>query len=53
MSKPSPPYYYKEEGSDTYHWERRCSKNKYPAAGWKKSNTRPRGREQCNECKAK
>ncbi len=52
MSKPSPPYYYKED-SDTYHWETSCRKNHYPAPGWKKSNTRPSGREQCNECKAK
>jgi hypothetical protein len=52
MSKPSPPYYYKED-SDTYHWETSCRKNHYPDPGWKKSNTKPAGREQCNECKSK
>lgn len=52
MSKPSPAYYYKE-GSDTYHWERSCSKNHYPAPGWKRTNTRPSRKEQCNECKTK
>ncbi len=52
MSKPSAPYYYKE-GSDTYHWETSCSKNHYPAPGWKKTFTRPAGKEQCNECKTK
>jgi hypothetical protein len=51
MSAPSAPYYYKE-GSDTYHWETSCSKNHYPAQGWKKTNTRP-SKEQCNECKSK
>jgi len=40
MSIPSAPYYYKE-GSDTYHWETSCSKNNYPAQGWKKTNSRP------------
>ena len=54
MSKPSPPYYYKEKnGRDTYHWETSCSKNYYPAPGWKKSNDKPSGKEQCNECKSK
>jgi len=53
MSKPKKPYYFKEK-SDTYHWEKRCSKNRYPASGWTKSNTLPRRkRDQCNECKAK
>ena len=53
MSQPKAPYYYKEHGSDAYHWETSCSRNHYPAAGWKKSNTKPAGREQCNECKKK
>jgi len=53
MSKPSAPYYYKENSSDAYHWETSCSKNNYPAPGWKKSYTPPAGREQCNECKSK
>ena len=53
MSKPKPPYYFKED-SDAYHWERSCSKNHYPNPGWKKSNTLPSGkRDQCNECKTK
>ena len=53
MSTPHPPYYYKEYTSDAYHWERTCSQNHYPATGWKKSDTRPSGREQCNQCKSK
>ena len=53
MSTPSAPYYYKESGSDAYHWEKSCHKNKHPAAGWKKTNTQPSGREQCNTCKGK
>ncbi len=52
QSEPSPPYYFKED-SDTYHWETSCATNRYPAPGWKKSNTKPSGREQCTECKAK
>ena len=52
MSKPKAPYYYKE-GNDTYHWETSCSKNQYPAPGWKKTNEQPTSKEQCNECKAK
>lgn len=52
MSNPSAPYYHKK-GKDTYHWERSCSKNHYPEAGWEKTNTPPAGKEQCNECKAK
>lgn len=53
MSKPKAPYYYKETGSDAYHWETSCSKNRYPGPGWKKSWSVPSGREQCNECKGK
>jgi len=53
MSKPSAPYYYKEKGSDAYHWETSCSKNHYPAEGWVRTWTEPTGREQCNECKDK
>ncbi len=53
MSTPSLPYYYKERGSIVYHWETSCSKNHYPAPGWKKSDARPSVREQCNECKSK
>ncbi|MFQ5730095.1 MAG: hypothetical protein ACE5GN_07020 [Waddliaceae bacterium] len=52
MSRPAAPYYYKE-GSDTYHWESSCSKNHYPAQGWKKVYSAPSGKEQCNECKSK
>ena len=52
MSKPSPPYYYKD-GSDAYHWEPNCSKNHYPAPGWHKSSEKPTNREQCDECKNK
>jgi hypothetical protein len=50
---PKPPYYYRAEGSDTYHWEKSCSRNHYPAPGWKVSNTKPSGRKQCTECKTK
>ncbi len=53
MSKPEAPYYYKEVGTDAYHWERSCSRNHYPDPGWKESYTPPPGREQCNECKSK
>lgn len=54
MSQPKPYYYYKEKGSDTYHWETSCSQNQYgKAAGWNRSMTAPSGREQCNQCKAK
>lgn len=53
MSKPSPLYYYKEKGADTYHWEKSCSRNNYPAAGWVAKQSAPTGREQCNECKSK
>jgi len=52
MSKPKPPYYY-HINRDTYHWEASCSKNFYPSEGWRKSDTAPSGREQCNECKEK
>lgn len=53
MSNPASLYYYKETGSDAYHWEKSCSRNHYPAAGWKASQSKPAGREQCNECKGK
>ena len=53
MSEPKAPYYYKENGSDAYHWETSCEKNEYPAPGWVKKDTPPAGREQCNECKSK
>lgn len=54
MSTPSAPYYYKKSG-DTYHWETSCSKNHYSSSNsdWVKTNTKPSGREQCNECKSK
>lgn len=52
MSKQKSPYYC-QENSDTYHWERSCSKNHYPSPGWKKKDTVPAGREQCNECRNK
>ena len=52
MSKPKAPYYYKDD-SDTYHWDMKCSKNYYPNDGWKKTQTQPSGKEQCNECKKK
>ena len=50
MSTPTAPYYYKEEGSDAYHWETSCAKNHYPDKGWTKSWIKP-SREECNECK--
>lgn len=53
MSTPSPNYYYKETGSDTYHWEMSCKKNHYPSSGWVATRSAPSGREQCNECKSK
>lgn len=53
MSKPSPLYYYKETGSDTYHWEKSCSLNNYPASGWVAKQSKPTGREQCNQCQSK
>ena len=53
MSKPRAPYYYKKEGSDAYHWETSCADNHYPAPGWVKSDSPPRGREECNQCKSK
>lgn len=46
-------YYWKEKGSDTYHWHLECDKNEYPSLGWKRGNKPPSGREKCNECKAK
>ena len=49
MSKPSAPYYYKEEDSDVYHWEK-CHKNFHPAEGWEKTNEKPSNREQCDAC---
>ena len=52
MSNPTSPYYFKSS-SDTYHWEKSCSNNHYPASGWEKTNEKPKYREQCNECKAK
>ncbi len=52
MSTPSAPYYYKV-GIDRYHWEKSCDKNNYPDPGWKKTDSKPAGKEQCNECKAK
>lgn len=53
MSTPSPPYYHKKS-SDTYHWEKSCSKNKYSSTDpdWEKTYTKP-NKEQCNECKGK
>ena len=53
MSKPKPPYYYKINGSDTYHWEKKCSNNHWEEGSteWKKSDKQPSGREQCNQCK--
>lgn len=51
MSTPSSPYYHKTS-SDTYHWEKTCSNNKYPDSGWEKTETKP-SKEQCNQCKAK
>jgi hypothetical protein len=52
MSIALAPYYYKI-GGDTYHWELTCSKNHYPAPGWEKTDIRPLGKEQCDECKGK
>lgn len=53
MSTPKAPYYYKESGSDTYHWETSCSNNNYPEDGWVKKDTKPDKKEQCNQCKTK
>lgn len=50
LSSPSPPYYYKEEGSDAYHWHMECHKNHYPNSGWVKKKTKPSSREQCDSC---
>jgi len=52
MSKPSSPYYHKND-SDTYHWETSCHLNNYPAKGWEKTDTKPSGKEQCDQCKQK
>ena len=52
MSTPKAPYYYKD-GSDTYHWETSCSQNHYPNDGWHKTWTKPSGKEECDQCKAK
>ncbi len=52
MSTPKSPYYH-NEGSDTYHWEISCSNNHYPGQGWKKTDVKPSGKEQCNQCKQK
>lgn len=52
MSSPKAPYYYKK-GTDTYHWETKCSKNHYPDADWVKTDEKPASKEQCNECKGK
>ncbi|MEZ8100534.1 hypothetical protein [Vibrio bivalvicida] len=52
MSTPKAPYYYKD-GSDTYHWEKSCSQNNHPNSGWHSTNTKPTGKEQCNQCKSK
>ena len=52
MSQPSAPYYHRTD-SDTYHWHTNCSKNHYPNPGWVKTNSKPSGKEQCNECKGK
>ncbi len=52
MSAPKVPYYTKDT-SDTYHWETSCSNNNYPSAGWKKTNEKPSGKEQCNQCQSK
>lgn len=52
MSTPKAPYYHKKE-SDTYHWEISCSNNHYPAHGWEKTDKKPAGKEQCDQCKGK
>jgi len=48
--------YYWKIGGDTYHWHRTCSH--VPAdvesnPEWRVSETKPTGKEECNECKAK
>ena len=51
-SKPSPPYYYKISGSDTFHWHRDCHLNFYDTKrGWVSSDELPSGREQCDSCR--
>ncbi len=52
MSIPIAPYYHKSS-SDTYHWEKSCSNNNYPEEGWKKTNDKLSGKEQCDQCKSK
>jgi len=54
MSTPKAPYYYKK-GDEHYHWEKSCSKNHYSSNNpdWVETNTKPSGKDQCNECKAK
>lgn len=55
MSTPSAPYYYRK-GRDTYHWEKSCSKvptNVSTDPDWVVTNTKPSGKEQCNECRNK
>jgi hypothetical protein len=52
MSIPKAPFYFKD-GNDTYHWEFSCTKNHYPNSGWKKINSKPGNKEQCNECRSK
>lgn len=51
MSEPKAPFYYKKD-SDTYHWEKSCSKNHYQEEGWETTKDVPAGKEQCNECKS-
>jgi hypothetical protein len=58
MSVAKAPYYYKEGNpSDAYHWETSCSKNYYPASGWKKANSKEdlpsNKQDQCTECQSK
>lgn len=52
MSKPEAPYYHKLD-SDVYHWEMSCSLNHYPDPGWEKTDEKPPGKEQCDQCKGK
>lgn len=54
MSKPHPPYYYNEKSKyNVYHWETSCTQNNYPNKGWIKTNIKPSGKDQCEQCKAK
>lgn len=48
-------YYWKIEGSDTYHWHRECEhvpSDVESNPDWRVSEEKPSNREQCNQCKS-